>query len=80
MQIKISNFLKRNFKLGTRWWITSVALATQETDQEDRSSKLASGKEFVRLLTQRNPSQKCGVAQGVGSEFKFQYHKKRKKI
>jgi hypothetical protein len=47
-------------------------------DQEDRSSKPAPGKQFVRPYLKKNPSQKRtgGMAQGVGPEFKPQYHKK----
>jgi hypothetical protein len=51
-----------------------------DRDQEDRSSKPAP--QIVReTLSQKNPSHKRagGVAQGVGPEFKPQYHKKKKK-
>jgi hypothetical protein len=48
-------------------------------DQECRSSKPALGKQFKRPYLEKNPSQKWadGLAQGVGPEFKPQYHKKR---
>jgi hypothetical protein len=49
-------------------------------NQEDHHSKLA--KIVQETLSQKLPSQKglkCGVAQGVGPEFKPQHHKKKKK-
>jgi hypothetical protein len=48
-------------------------------DQEDCDSKPA---QIVETLSQKIPSQiglKCGLAQGVGPEFKPQHHKKKKK-
>jgi hypothetical protein len=49
-------------------------------DQEDHSSKPARGNS-CETLSRKNTSQKRagGVAQGVGLEFKPQYHKKKKK-
>jgi hypothetical protein len=55
-------------------------LATQETDQEHHSSKPA--RQIVyETLFQKNLSQKRagGVAEGVGPEFKPQYHTHTKK-
>jgi hypothetical protein len=48
-------------------------------DQEDCSSKPARGNSSPDLIS-KNPSQKRtgGVAQGLGPEFKPQYHKKKK--
>jgi hypothetical protein len=48
-------------------------------DQENRGLKPAQAK-FMRPYIKKHPSQKStgGVAQGVGSEFKSQYHKKTK--
>jgi hypothetical protein len=49
-------------------------------DQEDHGSKTASGDSLHDPIS-KNASQKRadGVAQGVGPEFKPQYHKKKKK-
>jgi hypothetical protein len=48
-------------------------------DQEDHSAKPAQGNNLRDPIL--NPTQKRagGVAQGIGSEFKPQYHKKKKK-
>jgi hypothetical protein len=49
-------------------------------DQRDRGSKPA--QQIVHeTLSRKNPSQKraAGVTEGVGPEFKPQYHKKKKK-
>jgi hypothetical protein len=58
-----------------------VILSTQE--EENRRIMVQSQfRQTVRkILSQRNPSQKRtgGVAQGIGSESKPQYHKKKKK-
>jgi hypothetical protein len=50
-------------------------------DQEDHGSKPAWAKLFVRPYLKKKHSQKRtgGVTQGVGLEFKPQYHKKKKK-
>jgi hypothetical protein len=50
-----------------------------DRDQEDRDSKPAWANS--ETLSEKNPSQKRagGGAQGVGPEFKPQYHKKKKK-
>jgi hypothetical protein len=49
-------------------------------DQEDHSSKPAQANSSQDPISKK-PSQKItgGVAQGVGPEFKPQYHKKKKK-
>jgi hypothetical protein len=49
--------------------------------QEDRGSKPAWGNS-LRDSILKNPSQKRagGMAQGVGPEFKSQYHKKKKRL
>jgi hypothetical protein len=49
-------------------------------DQEDRGLKPALGNSSQDSIL-KNPSQKRagGVVQGVGSEFKPQYHQKKKK-
>jgi hypothetical protein len=59
------------------WWLTPVILATQEV--EIRRIMVRSQPQASSL---QDPSQKkrAGrVAQGVGPEFKPQYHKKKKK-
>jgi hypothetical protein len=50
-------------------------------DQDDCGLKLAPSKQFIKTLSQKNPSQKGagGVAQNVGPEFKPQHHKKKKR-
>jgi hypothetical protein len=60
-------------------WLMLVILATQETDQENRSLKPAQTN-VRETLTCKKPSQKRagGVAQGVGPEFKPLYQKKKK--
>jgi hypothetical protein len=47
-------------------------------DQEDHGSKPDWANSSLRPYLEKNPSQKRagGVAQGVDSEFKSQYHKK----
>jgi hypothetical protein len=57
-------------------WLTPVILATQE----DRGSKPAwvnslRGPTWKKTFTKKG----CGVAQGVGPEFKTQYCKRKKK-
>jgi hypothetical protein len=48
-------------------------------DQEDRSSKPAQTNSFQALISKKHITKKglVGVAQGVGPEFKPQYHKKK---
>jgi hypothetical protein len=53
-------------------------------DQGDRKFEASPGKIVLKTLSQKkkqNPSQKrvCGVPQGVGPEFKYQYCKKKVK-
>jgi hypothetical protein len=50
-------------------------------DQKDHGLKPAPGKWFMRPYLEKKPLTKRagGVAQGVGPEFKPQYHKKKKK-
>jgi hypothetical protein len=50
-------------------------------DQEDRGLEASPGKQFSRPYLRKTLHKKRagGVAQGVGPEFKFQYHRKRKK-
>jgi hypothetical protein len=49
-------------------------------DQENQGSKSARANSFQSRDFEKNPSQKRagGVAQGIGPEFKPQYHKKKK--
>jgi hypothetical protein len=50
-------------------------------DQEDQGSKPNPGKQFMTPYLEKNLHKKRagGVAQDVGSEFKLQYYKKKKK-
>jgi hypothetical protein len=60
-------------------WLTPVILTTQEAGIR-RNAVQSPPEQIVReTLSRKNPSQKKagGVAQGVGTEFKFQYHKKK---
>jgi hypothetical protein len=62
-------------------WITSVILATRETEIR----RIAVQSQPKQIVPQdpilKNPAQEraCGVAQGEGPEFKPQYHKKKKR-
>jgi hypothetical protein len=47
-------------------------------DQEDHGWKPVLGKQFERPYLEKNNHKKGLVAQGVGPEFKPQYHKKTK--
>jgi hypothetical protein len=73
--------VKRAMKPGC-WWLMPVILATQEA--EIRRTVQSQPKQIVRETLSRkysSPKKKKagGVAQGVGPEFKPQYHKKIKK-
>jgi hypothetical protein len=58
-------------------WLTPVTLPTQETETRRISVQSQPGQIICETLSQKNPSPKRvgGVAQGVGPEFKPQYHK-----
>jgi hypothetical protein len=61
------------------WWLTPIILATQEA--EIRIITVQSQPEqilHVTLSQNKQTKRTCGVAQGVGPEFKPQYHKKTK--
>jgi hypothetical protein len=62
-------------------WFMPVILAIQQLCSEIRRIVVLSqpGQTVMRPYFKKNPSQKRtgGVAQGVGPEFKNQYHKKR---
>jgi hypothetical protein len=68
---------RRNLKSGAR---TCNPSYSGGRDQEDCGSKLAQANSY-KTLSQKNPSQERagGVAQGIGPEFKPQYHKKKKR-
>jgi hypothetical protein len=57
----------------------AVILATQEAEIRRIEVQSQPGKIVLGTLSQRNLSQKRagGVVQGVGPEFKLQYHKKK---
>jgi hypothetical protein len=74
-----SNKTTTKKKNAGHWWLMLVTRATQkaEISIEVRSQP---GQIVCETLSRKNPSQKRadGVAQGVGCEFKPQYHKKQK--
>jgi hypothetical protein len=63
----------------------SVILPTQEAEIRRITVQSQPGQIICETLSQKNPSQKGGgggagdMAQGIGPEFKPQYHKKKKK-
>jgi predicted P-loop ATPase len=63
-----------------RQWLTPVILATQETEIRRMAVQSQPRQIVHKTLSRKNSSQKRtgGVAQGVGPEFKPQYHKKKK--
>jgi hypothetical protein len=73
--------------MGVRcWWLMLVAHAynlcySGGRDQEDCSSKPAQANSSSDLISKKNLHKKelMGVAQGIGSEFKLQYCKEKKK-
>jgi hypothetical protein len=73
-------FLYKLYNSAGCWWLTPVILATQEA--EIRRIKVPSqpGQAVHKTLSRKNLPQKRagGVAQGVGPEFKLQYHTHKK--
>jgi hypothetical protein len=63
------------------WWLRPVILAIQEAEIRRIEFQSHPGQIVCETLSQKHPSQKRagGVTQGVGPEFKPQYHKKKKK-
>jgi hypothetical protein len=68
------------------WWLALVILATQESEIRRITYRSQPGQIALETLSQKNlsqkrdGSQKIGVAQGVGLEFKTQYHKNKKHL
>jgi hypothetical protein len=62
-------------------WLTSVILGTQKAEIKRIMVQSQPRQIVFETLSWKNPSQKkaSGVAQGVGPEFKPQYHQKKKK-
>jgi hypothetical protein len=62
-------------------WLKPIILATQEAEIRRIMVQSQPGQIVPETLSQKQPSQKRagGVAQGVGPEFKPQYHKKKTK-
>jgi hypothetical protein len=71
--------LYKTFILPGRWWLTSVILATSDTEIRRIVVQSQPGQIVRETLSQKNPSQKKGwwSGQGVGPEFKSQYCKKK---
>jgi hypothetical protein len=78
--VREERYHQRKCRAGHQW-LTSVILATQETEIRSITVRSQSGQIVGETLFQKSPSKKGtgGVAQGVGPEFKPQYCKKEKK-
>jgi hypothetical protein len=62
------------------WWLIRVIPVIQEVEIRRISARSQPRKQFARpYLKKKNPPQERagGENQGVGSEFKLQYHKKK---
>jgi hypothetical protein len=76
----LSNY---NFRSQARHrCLTPIILATQEAEIRRITVQSQSGLIVCKTLSQKylNTKRAGGVAQGVGPEFKPQYHKKKKKF
>jgi hypothetical protein len=75
-------FAEREDLQARRQWLTPVILATQESKMRRTVVQSQPGQIVHETYLTKNPSQKRAgrVAQGVGTEFKSQYHQKKKKI
>jgi hypothetical protein len=64
------------------WWLTSKSSLLRRQRSGGSRFKASPGKIVCRPLSQKIPSQKRagGMAQGIGLEFKLQYHKKKKNL
>jgi hypothetical protein len=71
----------KNTEVAGWWWLTPVTLTTQEAEIRRIEVQGQQGQIVHKTLSWKKPSQKTasGVAQGVSSEFKPQYCKKKKK-
>jgi hypothetical protein len=76
---KIKTNIKMSF-LARRRWLTPVIPATPGRDQEDGSSKPAQANSSGNLISKIPNMKRTGRgAEGVGSEFKPQYCKRKKR-
>jgi hypothetical protein len=68
-------YLFKKMSVAGHWWLTPVILATQEAEIRRIAVHSQPGQIICETLSRKNPSPKraCGVAQGVGPEFKPQY-------
>jgi hypothetical protein len=68
-----------HYKPGRNWWFMPIILSIQEAEIWKITVQSHTRQIVHETLTQKNPQQKMagGVAQGIGPEFKPQYHKKR---
>jgi hypothetical protein len=70
----------KNKNLARHQWLMPVILATQEAEIRRIAIQSQPGQIVQRTRSQKNLPEKRagGVVQGVGPEFKPQYHKKNK--
>jgi hypothetical protein len=72
--------LRKDYVEPDNWWLTPIIIATQEAEIR-RIVVQSPAQANSETLSWKNSSQKRagGVTQVVGTEFKPQYHKKKKK-
>jgi hypothetical protein len=79
-EIRLNNKSEIFHEAGYRWLLPTI-LAAQEAEIRRTEVQSQPRQIVLKTLSQKNPSQKRagGVAQGLGPEFKPQYHQKKKR-